>query len=105
MSQETVSIPAWVFTDLHDECNKYLLTVFPDGTGDVDGCHGDKEGVAEAQHLLDRLGLVKNKAYQVMITIEPVPEFKGKVNEEAINTMRPIIEHYQEKKKKNGKGN
>lgn len=100
---KVVTIPAWVFDDLHDKCNKYLLTVNTVGEGGVDGCHGTEHGVVEAKHLLDRLGLAKDKAYQVMITVEPVPEFKGSVNEEAITIMRPLIDKHQERK--NGKGN
>lgn len=91
-------VPKWVFDDVHADCNKYLLSIFEDDTTDVDGCHGDAQGVAKARTLIARLGLGPKERKSVMITVEVVPEFTGKVNEEAIATLAPVIKRYKNRK-------
>ena len=98
-----VLVPKWIFGEnnekLHPDCNKYLLSIFEDDTTDVDGCHGDAQGVAKAKVLIARLGLGPKERKSVMITVEVVPEFKGKVNEEAIATLVPVIKKYKNRKR------
>jgi hypothetical protein len=91
-------VPKHVFDEVHKDCNKYLLSIFEDDTTDVDGCHGDAQGVAKAKVLISRLGLGPKERKSVMITVEVVPEFTGKVNEEAIATLAPVIKRYKNRK-------
>lgn len=98
--REHILIPAHLFENIHPECNKYLLSIFEDGVIEEDGCHSDAQEVAGAKVLIQRLGLQANRGERktVMITIEEVPEFKGKHNEEAIATLVPAIKKYNRKK-------
>jgi len=97
---EYVLVPKWVFEKIHADCNKFLLSIFNDDTSDVDGCHDDAQGVAGAKVLISRLGLqsARGERKTVMITVEEVPEFTGKHNEEAIATLAPVIKKYNRKK-------
>jgi hypothetical protein len=96
--REYVLVPKWLFEKVHPECNKFLLSIYDDDTADLDGCHDDAQGVAQAQHLIKRLGLGSKERRTVMITVEEVPEFTGKVNEEAIATLAPAIKKYKNKR-------
>jgi hypothetical protein len=96
-----VLVPLHLF-DIHPKCNKYLLSIDPTSdpalyTGEEDGCHGTAQDVAEAKHLIQRLFGENRHERFVMITVEEVPKFKGKVNEEAIKTLVPVIRKYQKK--------
>lgn len=95
--RDFILVPKWVFEKIHPTCNKFLLSIFDDDTSDPDGCHEDAQGVAEAKSLIARLGLGRKERKTVMITVEEVPEFEGKHNEEAIETLAPIIRKYQKK--------
>lgn len=96
--QDWVLVPAHVFEKVHPGCNKYLLSIFEDDTTSIDGCHEDAQGVASAKSLISRLGLGPKDRRTVMITVEEVPEFTGKHNEEAIATLAPVIKKYNRKK-------
>jgi hypothetical protein len=99
--RDFVLVPKWLF-DRHfrsSECNKFLLSIFDDDTSDLDGCHGDAQGVAKAKHLIERLGLGPKERRTVMITVEEVPEFTGKVNEEAVATLAPVVKKYKNRKR------
>ena len=98
-----VLVPRWIFggvngEKIHPDCNKFLLSIFEDNTAEVDGCHGDAQDVAKAQTLISRLGLGSKERRSVMITVEEVPKFTGKVNEEAIATLAPVIKKYKNRK-------
>lgn len=95
--REYVLVPKWLFEKVHPECNKFLLSIFDDDIADLDGCHDHAQGVAEARHLIQRLGLGPKERRVVMITVEEVPEFTGKVNEEAITVLAPVIKKYKKK--------
>ena len=97
--REYVLVPKWLFEKIHPECNKFLLSIYEDDRADLDGCHDNAQGVAQAQHLIKRLGLGSKERRTVMITVEEVPEFTGKVNEDAIATLAPVIKRYKNKKK------
>lgn len=95
--REFVLVPKHLFEKIHTGCNKYLLSIFPDGTSDYDGCHEDPQDVAGAKVLIARLGLGPKERRSVMITVEEVPEFTGEHNEEAIATLAPVIKKYRKK--------
>jgi hypothetical protein len=101
-NRDFVLVPKWLFEKAHPTCNKFLLSIFDDDTTDLDGCHDDAQGVAQAQTLIKRLGLGRKERRTVMITVEEVPEFKNagkhKVNEEAIATLAPVIKKYKNKR-------
>ena len=101
--REYILVPKWIFgvnnEKIHPDCNKFLLSIFEDDTAGVDGCHGDAQGVAGAKVLIARLGLGPKERKNLMITIEEVPEFKGKHNEEAIATLVPVIKQYKNRKR------
>jgi hypothetical protein len=96
--REYVLVPKWLFEKIHPDCNKFLLSIYEDDRSDLDGCHSDAQGVAQAQTLIQRLGLGPKERRTVMITVEEVPEFTGKVNEEAIATLAPVIKKYKNKR-------
>ncbi len=98
-NREYVLVPKWLFEKVHPDCNKFLLSIFDDDTSDLDGCHDDAQGVAQAQTLIKRLGLGGKERRTLMITVEEVPEFTGKVNEEAIATLAPAIKKYKNRKR------
>lgn len=97
--REYVLVPKFLFEGAHPACNKFLLSVFDDGTSDLDGCHSDAQGVAEAKHLIERLGLGDRPRKCWMLTVEEVPVFRGKVNEEAIAVLAPAVRKYKNRKK------
>jgi hypothetical protein len=98
--RDVVLVPKWLFKEAHttSNCNKFLLSIFDDDTTDLDGCHETAQGVAEAKELISRLGLGRKERRTVMITVEEVPEFKGKLNEEALATLAPAVKVYNRKK-------
>jgi hypothetical protein len=98
-NRDFVLVPKHLFMDkAHETCNKYLLSVNDQDICEEDGCHDDVQGVAGAKVLIQRLGLGSKERRWVMITVEEVPEFTGKHNEEAIATLAPVIKKYNRKK-------
>jgi len=98
-NQDFIMVPKYIFEKIHPGCNKFLLSIFDDDTSGIDGCHDDVQGVAGAKVLIARLGLGPKERKSVMITIEEVPEFTGKHNEEAIATLAPVIKKYKNRKR------
>ena len=90
-SRPKVSVPAWIFAET-DRCNRFLLYITPEGKADVDGGHDDPADVAEAKHLFERIALLRKPegTRWVMVTIEEVPEFTGRVNESALATLNRL---------------
>ena len=98
-NQDFIMVPKFIFEKIYPDCNKFLLSIFDDDTSSIDGCHDDAQGVAGAKVLIARLGLGPKERKNVMITIEEVPEFTGKHNEEAIATLAPVIKKYKNRKR------
>jgi hypothetical protein len=96
--RDYVLVPKWLFEKAHPTCNKFLLSINDQDVSDLDGCHDDAQGVAGAKVLIQRLGLGAKERRWVMVTVEEVPEFTGKHNEEAIATLAPVIKKYNRKK-------
>lgn len=88
MTPGRISVPAFVFDGLHDECNYYLLSI-ADGVADPDGCHSSPQGVAKAKRLIESISAITkhpDRRY-VMIRVMAVPDHTGRVNQEAIDTL------------------
>lgn len=63
----------------------------------VDGPHGDTEGVAKAQELINSLGLNREKREYKCVTISDVPEYnkaKSSIDYESVEILKPLIERY-----------
>lgn len=98
-NRDFILVPKFLLKDTHPTCNKFLLSVDDQDIASLDGCHGDAQDVAGAKVLIQRLGLGAKDRHYVMITVEEVPEFTGKHNEEAIATLAPVIKKYKNRKK------
>lgn len=98
-NRDFILVPKWLVEKAHPTCNRYLLSVDTQDVCDLDGCHDDAQGVASAKVLIQRLGLGAKDRRYVMITVEEVPEFTGKHNEEAIETLAPVIKKYKNRKR------
>lgn len=101
---EKITLPKWVFEKIHPDCNKFLVVIQPDGSGDVDGCHGDAQGVAKARRLIDAITLIRKPEGTIyaMITVEPVPELvKDDINYEAVGTLNHMAGINAKRRKRN----
>ena len=81
-------IPRWLF-NAEETGHYFLLSINPDGKVDWDGGHSDIEGCASAKHLIERINCIPKQEGRryVCIKIEEVPEFTGKVNEDALSSL------------------
>jgi hypothetical protein len=104
MIVDNVTLPKWIFENIHHSCNKFLVTINPDGTSNVDGCHGDEQSVAKAKKLIESISIIRPKpgAFHVMITVEKVPELKkDDINYEAVDTLNHMAATNAKRRKEN----
>lgn len=78
-----LTLPRWMFDQVGD---RFLVAIEPNGTAHSDGGHSDPQDVAKARELFQRLVIIRppEGTRYVMVTIEEVPPFTGRLNEEAV---------------------
>ena len=92
MSQQTrkvepITVPGWIFEE-RQQGQYFLLSVDRFGVVNIDGGHSSPTGVSKAKEVIQRLGLGEKERIWVMLKVDSVPEFKGKLNDGAIATIR-----------------
>lgn len=97
-----ITLPEWIFDQVGQ---RFLVYITPDGVAGCDGGHDSPQSVAKAKHLIQSISCIAKppETKWVMVKIEAVPEFKGKVNQSAINTLNEIAPIRADLRKK-GKG-
>ena len=85
---EQVALPSWMFGE-NGVGYRFLVLIRPDGTTSVDGGQSFGADVAKALHLHQSIAVIAPPAgtRALMLTVEEVPEFRGRVNNEAIATL------------------
>lgn len=82
----SLTIPAWV---LEAKGQRFLVGISSGDHVIIDGGHSTPDAVAKAQVLHEKIAAIRapGDVKWYMLTVEEVPEFVGKVNEEAIKTL------------------
>lgn len=84
-----ILLPLWIF----DHPGEYFLVgIEPDGRVRVDGGHSKPSGVATAKHLHESIEVIKppNGTKFVMVKVDCVPDFRGSVNQDAIDILNKV---------------